>query len=543
MNKGKTTRLTTRLTTHASEMAPCRAGGMALGTTALVIALLAGLRPAAASDAGGPSTSPPAPPAIEPSPSVGRVRAAGVLRWGADQQGGEPYAFEDPDHPGRLVGFETEIADALARALGVRAEMVQNDWPTLIPSLERGTFDIAMNGIEVTPARRARVAFSRPYCRFTLRLVARAEERDLAELASLRGRRVGTLAGTLAWQTLLDAGARAVPYEGVEEPLIDLDAGRTDAVLLDDIIVGRYVPRHPALRVVGDVGRGAYAIAVRPADVDLRDAIDRTLVAMRASGELPRILGRWGIDGDRQARLEQDAAGEAGSSSGAGFAAAASAAGTPPPPAFGARHIRLFLEGALVTLLVSTAAMLIAVSLGLALALSRLYLPRGRLLAGAYIEVFRGTPVLLQLYVLYYGLAPVLRVDAFGAAILGLGLNYAAYEAEIHRAALSSVPAGQMEAASSLGMSRRLALRRIVIPQALRVALPGIANDFIALLKDSSLVSVITVVELTKRMSITAVDTRGWLLPGLTCAALYFALSYPLARLARHWERKLGGGV
>ena len=125
------------------------------------------------------------------------------------------------------------------------------------------------------------------------------------------------------------------------------------------------------------------------------------------------------------------------------------------------------------------------------------------------------------------------------AAILGLGLNYAAYEAEIYRArACAAVPVGQMEAALALGMTRRLALRRIILPQALRLALPGVTNDFIALLKDSSLVSVITVVELTKRMTITAVDNRGWLGPGLLCAALYFALGYPLARLARRLERQ-----
>jgi polar amino acid transport system substrate-binding protein len=98
---------------------------------------------------------------------------------------------------------------------------------------------------------------------------------------------------------------------------------------------------------------------------------------------------------------------------------------------------------------------------------------------------------------------------------------------------------GQTEAALSLGMSRGLALRRIVLPQALRIALPGIANDFIALLKDSSLVSVITVVELTKQMTITAVDVRSWVWPGLLCAALYLALSYPLSRLARRLERRL----
>jgi polar amino acid transport system substrate-binding protein len=91
-------------------------------------------------------------------------------------------------------------------------------------------------------------------------------------------------------------------------------------------------------------------------------------------------------------------------------------------------------------------------------------------------------------------------------------------------------------------MSTPLALRRVLLPQAFRLALPSVTNDFIALLKDSSLVSVITVVELTKRMTITAVDTRSWLLPGLACAALYFAMSYPLSRLARRLEAKLARG-
>ena len=89
-------------------------------------------------------------------------------------------------------------------------------------------------------------------------------------------------------------------------------------------------------------------------------------------------------------------------------------------------------------------------------------------------------------------------------------------------------------------MSRRAALRHVVLPQALRIATPGVTNDFISLLKDSSLVSVLTVVELTKRMTITAVDNRGWLVPGALCAALYFLLGYPLARLARRLERRRG---
>jgi polar amino acid transport system substrate-binding protein len=460
-----------------------------------------------------------------PEDGLARVRRTGVLRWGGDQQGGEPFAYEDPARPGHLVGFEAELAEALAARLGARAEFVQNDWSTLVPSLERGTFDVALNGLEVTPARAGRVAFTRPYYLFTERLVAREGDARVGDLASLGGLRVGTLASTQAWDLVrATPGAVAVPYEGVDEPFVDLAQGRTDAVLLDDVIVGRYAPRHAGLRVVADVADGRYAAAVRRDETALASALDAALAQVIAGGELRRILARYQLDNARQD----------------GLARASAPAPAPALARLDLHQLALFLRGALVTLAISTAAMALAVVLGLALALARFALPRAGLVATAYVELFRGTPVLLQLFVIYYGLAGVLALSPWTAAILGLGLNYAAYEAEIYRAGLAAVPRGQLEAAWALGMSTPLALRRVVIPQALRVALPGMTNDFIALLKDSSLVSVITVVELTKRMSIAAVDLRGWLAPGALCAALYFAMSYPLSRVARRLERRLG---
>src|SRR5215813_876559 len=126
--------------------------------------------------------------------ALARVRARGTLRWGGDVQGGEPYVFQDLRPGSGLTGFEVEIADGLARRIGVRAEFVQNDWQTLIPSLERGDFDVALNGIEVTAARRARVAFSQAYYAFTETLVVpRAGADGIQGLDDLRGRRVGTL--------------------------------------------------------------------------------------------------------------------------------------------------------------------------------------------------------------------------------------------------------------------------------------------------------------------------------------------------------------
>jgi polar amino acid transport system substrate-binding protein len=459
------------------------------------------------------------------SDALDRVRSSGVLRWGGDIQGGEPYAFQDPHDSARLIGFEVEIADALARRLGVRAQFVQNDWQNLVPSLERGDFDVILNGLEVTPARRARIAFTRPYYQFTETLVVRHDS-DVRSLENLRGQRVGTLAGSLAFEIVsAEPGVEVVLYEGVEEPYLDLENGRLRGVVLDDIIANRYGLVRPQLRLAASVGEGMYAIGIRPDQPALLTAVDGALAGMEQDGELKAILMRWNLWNERQTRLS-------------GVAPVTHPAAD---TRISAVHLSLFLRAAGITLLISALAMSLAVLGGLLLSISRRY--GGRVAAGlssTYIEVFRGTPLLLQLYVLYYGLAPLLTLGAFTAAIVGLGLNYAAYEAELYRAGLDAVPVGQTEAALSLGMSRRLALRRIVLPQALRVALPGIANDFIALLKDSSLVSVITVVELTKQMTITAVDVRGWLIPGLLCAALYLALSYPLSRLARRLERRLG---
>ncbi len=466
-----------------------------------------------------------------PDDSLSRVKASGVLRWGADLQGGEPYVSQRAD--GTLVGFEVDIARAIATRLGVRDELIQNDWSTLIASLERGTFDIVMNGFEITDARAPRVLFSRPYYVFAERLTVRkAETRFDATLPALRGRRVGTLAASLAYDTLVASGADVVLYEGQEEPYTDLAVGRTDAVLLDDIIAQRYATRHPELATAGDLREGVYAIAARRGDRALMTAIDDALGDMIATGELRSILQRAGIDDDRERKLETY-----GHPSGGSVSIGESSA--EPAQHFGLHHFWLFLQGAGVTLVVSTLAMAIAFPLGLLLALGRTHGGAwpGRI-ATAYVELYRGTPVLLQLYVLYYGLAPYVRFGPLAAAVIGLGMNYAAYEAETHRAGLLAIPRGQMEAARALGMSVPLALRRIVVPQALKHALPNVTSDFIALLKDSSLVSVITVVELTKRMTITSVDVRGWLLPGALCAALYFAMSFPLARIARRLEAR-----
>jgi polar amino acid transport system substrate-binding protein len=473
------------------------------------------------------------------------VQRRGVLRWGGDLQGGEPYVFEDPKQPGKIVGFELEIAEALGRRLGVRAEFRQNDWSNLVPSLERGDFDVVLNGLEDTPARRDRILLSLPYFVFGETLTVRKAD-AFRSLDELKGRKVGTLNQTVAHDLLLARGFEPVLYEGQQEPYFDLVQKRVDAILLDHVIADRYGCNLPELRCLAeDVVRGTYVIGIQKDHHELKRKIDGALTALSTDGELRAILARWKLWDERQSALAPASPSPPSAVPAASVRPLAIPAPSVPEPQIGRRplsaaQLALFFEGALMALVISCGAFAVAFPFGVLLGIARLYGGRvTKFLATTYIEVFRGTPVLLQLYVLYFGLAPLVRLGPLTAAILGLGLNYAAYEAEVQRGALLSLPRGQGEAASALGLGRWQALRHVLLPQSLRGALPAVTNDFVALLKDSSLVSVITVVELTKRMTITAVENRDWLVPGLLCAALYFAMGFPLARLSLWLENRL----
>jgi polar amino acid transport system substrate-binding protein len=261
----------------------------------------------------------------------------------------------------------------------------------------------------------------------------------------------------------------------------------------------------------------------------LRDSIDVVLRAAMRDGSLEEILRRWNVWDDSQRAFF-------GGVLGAESRAKPNATGT---PAQVMAYLPALARAAAVTLLLSFLSMALAVVVGLSLASGRLYgSALLKIVTTGYIELIRGTPLLLQLFVIYYGLAGVIRLPAFLAAILALGLNYAAYEAEIYRGALEAVSRTQLEAARTLGFSEVQILRLVRGPQALRYALAPMTNDFVALLKDSSLVSVITVVELTKQTAIYATNVGSWVIPGVLCAAVYLAMSLPLSRLARRLEQR-----
>jgi polar amino acid transport system substrate-binding protein len=473
--------------------------------------------------------------------SAGLVaQAPGVLRWGGDAEGGAPFVEADPRQPDHVVGFDVEVAELIARGLNRRPEFVQLLFTSIDQSAARGDFDIGLSGIEDTPARRASLAVTVPYYEFREVLTVRDTDRErFRSLADLSGHRVATLGGTIAYEILLSAERdhhiTAVSYDDDVHPYSDLANGRVDAVLLDNVLADRSMRRVPGLYTQADaVAVGHYVGVLAKSNAALRDRVDEALRAAMRDGRLETVFRKWNVWNDDQPRLfSRVLAGEA--------VPGTRIPGTAPtsPLTLTARYLPSLLTASIVTLILSCLSMALAIGLGMALAVGRVY--GGRALRGsitAYVELMRGTPVLLQLFVIYYGLAELVRLPAFAAALVGLGLNYAAYESEIYRSALEAVPKGQLEAARVLGFTDVQTLRLVRGPQAFRFALAPMTNDFVAMLKDSSLVSVLTVMELTKQTQIFATNLGSWVIPGALCAALYLAMSLPLSHVARRLEAK-----
>ena len=237
--------------------------------------------------------------------SLERVKKAGVLAWGADVVGGVPYVYEDPKHPGQYIGFEKEIAEEVARTLGVQLKLVIKAWDTLIPELQRGSYEMAMNGIEDTADRGKIVEFSTPYYVYSQQLTVRKSTNGVKGLDDLAGRKVGTLSGTAAEDLLRQhAGIEVVINPEIIYSYRDLVEGKVDAVLLDKPIAVAYGASNPRLKNVGDsFQEGHYVIAFRKGDETLRQAVNAALDRMKRNGKLKAIYAKYGIMDDHQAKI------------------------------------------------------------------------------------------------------------------------------------------------------------------------------------------------------------------------------------------------
>jgi len=464
------------------------------------------------------------------------VVARGELVWAADQEGGGPHVFPDPANPRQMTGFEFDLAALLAEELGVKPRFQQGQWDRL-PLLLGRTADCVINGIELTPERQRDNHCSRPYFSYSLQLIARRDGPidTFEKLAATgpKGRwRVGVLTGSAAESVMrsrTDLEVDVIGYDGTIDSLEQLSTGVLDAAVMDDCIFTFYADRFSRLRTVERPFAGGFYTILTARDTPrLSAAIDAAIGRLIADGRLKALYDRWDLAGRQQMLLLRDA--------GEVPVARQKSLGE-----LCRDTVPLLIRAAGMTVLLSCLSFPLAVGIGLAVAVGRMYGPPllKPLLTG-YVEVLRGTPLMLQLYAIFFLLPKIgLALPALVAAIVALALNYSAYESEIYRAGLKAVPPGQFEASLSLGLSKWQALRHVLVPQAVRIVMPPVTSDFIALFKDTSVCSAITVVELTKRYSVLALSTGRIVELAVVTALLYLCMSWPLAMLSRWFEQRL----
>ncbi|MDQ0061837.1 ABC transporter substrate-binding protein/permease [Paenibacillus harenae] len=434
-----------------------------------------------------------------------------------------PYESVDALHGGEIVGLDIDIAKYITSRLGYEMEIESMDFNGLIAALQTGRVDFVMSGMSATEERKQNVDFSSIYYVARNTIVSKSNS-PYASTESLKGKRVGAQLGstqdTFA-ESLQDVQLKKL--NRIPDLVQELKTGRVDAVILEDAVAVEYTSANPDLvhHFIPAAGQeDGYAIAF-PKQSPLVDDFNRVLGEISENGKLDDMIKQWFATEEEEAgplkQLNLD---------------------------FGmlGQYAPYMLRGIYVTLLFTFVSALFGFVWGTILSLFKIsgIMPL-QWFATAYTSVFRGTPLLLQLFLIYYATPQLFRYDISPllAAGLAFGLNSAAYLSETIRGGIMAVDRGQREAAMALGIPYRTMMVSIIFPQALRTILPALVNECVALLKESSLVSVIGVQDLMRRANVVqSIEFRA-LEALLFVGVIYYVLVLVLTSLAHLLERRL----
>lgn len=488
--------------------------------------------------------------------ALARVRTRGVLKIATDAT----YPPFESIEQGQVVGFDAELAAELARELGVRVELVSMEWSGVFAAVETGKCDLVMSGVTITAERKKGNGFTRPYF-LSGQVIARKKgsaigtPQDVVE----QNRTAAVQQETTGQFAMEKAG---VPkdhlhrFDTLQDGLLDVRNGKSDVAVGDEPALAEIIRKgYPELELAGPpFVEESLGIVGRKDALTLLAALNGALERVMADGRYARIYAKWMAKPLPLATLARlEAVKAEGTPISTGLLTAATVGPDAPVststatgsafsvrPELLAKALPVLLAGARLTLILTALTLVLGVPLGLAIALARLgRVAALRTLATVYVEAVRGTPLLMQIYVIYF-VFPALGIslDGFVAGVLALSLNAGAYASEIFRAGIESIELGQREAARALGMTGGQAMRYVILPQVFQRVLPPLTNEAVALLKDSSLVSVVALSELMRVGKELATTAGAPTTIYLAVALLYLAMTLPLTALVRRLERR-----
>ncbi len=505
--------------------------------------------------------------------ALAAIRQKGELRIATDATY-PPFEFMENGLP---QGFDIDLGNELGRELGVRVTWVPMEWSGVFAALATRKVDLVMSGVTITDERKKGNGFTRPYFLSGQVIVRRKGDTRIGGPDDLKGKIVAVQQETTGQYAVEKRGIpkdKIQRFDTLQEALLDVRNNKSDAAVADLPALQYNVKRSYAelelLPGAAPLASENVGIVARKGDADLVRALNDALEIVLVDGRYAQNYRKW-IEQPATttliAKLDQvknagtlrigeadsgsAAAGKPGKpAAGAGITGGGGNGGTTaaaaPSSALALRGdllraaLPVLLRGALVTLELTALTLLIGVPAGLFVALLRLSgVTPLRALATTYVELVRGTPLLMQIYVIYFVLPAVgISLPSFVAGVAALSLNAAAYISEIFRAGIESIDSGQMEAARALGMDYKGAMRHVILPQTLRRVLPPLTNESVALLKDSSLVSVVALSELMRNGKEIATNTGSPTTIYLAVAALYLLMTLPLTFLVRRLEAK-----
>src|SRR6478672_222671 len=455
-----------------------------------------------------------------------QVKSSGVLRVGTEGVY-SPFSYHDAGN--ELVGYDVDVAKAVGEKLGVKVEFVETPWDAMFAALEANRFDVVANEVTINAERKAKYDLSKPYSVGEGVIVTRANDNSIKSLDDLKGK-VAAENATSNWADVArKAGARVETVEGFTQAITLLNQGRVDVVINDSIAVYAYLAEtgDTSVKIATTTGeKSEQGFATRKNSGLLPD-LNKALDELRADGKLADISQKY---------LKANASGgpEAGQAQHAPLSTSQLILDSLGPLAKAA--ITKTIPLTVISFLIG---LVIALAVALARLSSNMVLTN---VARFYISVIRGTPLLVQLFIVFYALPELgVKIDPFPAAMIAFSLNVGGYAAEIIRSAIQSIPKGQWEAAETIGMNYVGTLRRIILPQATRVAVPPLSNTLISLGKDTSLASTILVTELLRQAQIIAAPTFEFFALYGTAAVYYWViclvLSFGQGRIERRLER------
>ncbi|MGU3654682.1 ABC transporter permease subunit [Mycolicibacterium sp. A43C] len=466
------------------------------------------------------------------APASTPIRDAGVLRVGTEGTYA-PFSYHDPA-TNQLTGYDVDVARAVGEKLGVPVEFVETPWDSIFAALEANRFDVVANQVTINPERQAKYDLSQPYTVGEGVIVTRADDDSIKSLADLRGKSTAQSITSNWAQVARDAGAEVQAVEGFAQAITLLNQGRVDATVNDSVAVYAYLAEtgDTSVKIAAQTGETSDQGFAARKNSGLLPELNGALDELRADGTLTEISQRY---------LKADATGSP--------QATQQATDQPAPQVRSVWELigdNLWpLAKAALTMTIPLTIISFVVGLVIALGVALARLSSNVVLSNIarfYISIIRGTPLLVQLFIVFYALPEFgVKIDPFPAAVIAFSLNVGGYAAEIIRSAILSVPKGQWEAAETIGYNYAGALRRIILPQAARVAVPPLSNTLISLVKDTSLASTILVTELLRQAQIVAAPTFEFFALYGTAAIYYWViclvLSFGQARVEHRLER------